>query len=53
MMALPQRDFLSIRRWLPELIPASIVVLIVGAVVAVLAPAVIKARNDAMSAATT
>ena len=52
-MPVTERDFLSVRRWLPGLVPISIVVLIVGVLVAVLAPAVMKARNDAMSAATT
>jgi hypothetical protein len=41
------------RRWLRKLVPALVAVNIVAVLVGLLAPAVIKARNDANSAATT
>jgi hypothetical protein len=43
----------SSRRWIHRLVPVSIVILIVGSLVAVLGRAVSKARNAAMSAGTT
>ncbi len=40
------------RRWIPRLVPVSIVILIVGSLLAVLGRAVSQARNAAMSAGT-
>ncbi len=52
-MTIQQRDRLFTRRWIHRLVPVSIVILIVGSLLAVLGRAVSQARNAAMSAATT
>jgi len=52
-MTVQQIDRPSARRWVHRLVPGSIVILIVGSLVAVLGRAVSKARVAAMSAATT
>jgi len=51
-MPVQQADFPSARFWVRRLVPVSIVILIVGSLVAVLGRAVSQARNAAMSAAT-
>jgi hypothetical protein len=52
-MTVRQGDLPSAHRWVRRLVPISIVILIVGGLVALVAPAVSNARNDARSAATT
>jgi hypothetical protein len=52
-MTVQQGDFPSAQRWVRTLVPVSIVTLIVGSLVALVAPAVSNARNDARSATTT
>jgi hypothetical protein len=52
-MTVQQGDLPSAHRWVRRLVPVSIVILIVGSLVAVLGRAVSEARNVAMSAATT
>ena len=52
-MTAQQNDRPLTRRWIHRLVPVSIVILIVGSLVAVLGRAVSQARNAAMSAATT
>jgi hypothetical protein len=51
-MTVQQGDLPSAHRWVRRLVPVSIVILIVGSLVAGLGRAVSKARNAAMSAAT-
>jgi hypothetical protein len=51
-MTLQQRDPPSAHGWVHRLVPVSIVILIVGSLLAVLGRAVSQARNAAMSAAT-
>jgi hypothetical protein len=52
-MAVPQRNHPFVRRWLRRLVPASVVIIVVGFLGAGLYHAVEKARNAARSAATT
>ncbi len=52
-MTAQHRDRPFARRWIRKVIPASVVVLIVGSLGTILYRAVEKARNAAMSASTT